>query len=790
MKRSGVHILLIILFLGRVTSTLHAQCSLGASNTITKCLEIESILVDACTTNEGLDEMTRIKIGPNPIPLNSLTNVTWTSANPWQGYAAFNASNLAKLVTINNEITAAGNCGRVIKLEPGDIVPANANMLLITSTIYNVYAQDFSGLTDTLYVALQNNTTVSTGHFNNYGSSASRTFIFGTSTCTDTVTYDRSLLKKVDGTVGAENGSTVYFTHAGVPTYGNTGCTIPLAPFSADASSLNSSYCKNDFIPLYGVVSGATCYKWRLKDPTVGTILDTTNLVTSFTPKPNFSGAVKIYLIVDGKCNQKKTDSIEFTILKLTDTLKITPISSGVRCNKLTVPLQATASSNSSILWSHTGKGNFNTISGLNVVYMPSMADTGIIWFKASQSVYCGKLDDSVAINFSASPKATFLPASVLVCANVPTIALNPVDTEGVFISSHVVNSNFITPTVAGIYPIKYVISRNGCSDSLLINIEVRDVANAQFTVSDTLVCQNTKTIILNTLQNGGVFSGATIVNKTFGTQTAGIFNIQYKIDNGVCADSVTKIVHVLEKGNPDFTIPDTILCEGDNAVTFLPINTGGIFSGNYVSSSSFNPVKAGYYSIWYKYGAGQCIDSSLHYITVLPKPTASFTINPIDVKVYDTISFTYTGSVVQSYSWLFGDGNTSTLQNPQHIYKKDETFPISLIVLNDVGCTDTAYKLFLVKADVHFYVPNAFTPNGDGANEKFMVAYTGIKKYNIKIYDRWGQLAYDSNDIDDGWNGTLNQKDCQEGVYVYVIQFTDSNGDNGKRMGNVTLLR
>ena len=57
--------------------------------------------------------------------------------------------------------------------------------------------------------------------------------------------------------------------------------------------------------------------------------------------------------------------------------------------------------------------------------------------------------------------------------------------------------------------------------------------------------------------------------------------------------------------------------------------------------------------------------------------------------------------------------------------------------------------------------MPNAFTPNGDGANEKFMVAYTGIKKYNIKIYDRWGQLAYESNDIDDGWNGTLNQKDC-----------------------------
>jgi hypothetical protein len=104
---------------------LNAQnCANSATLLPTKCLEIESELVDACTNTEGLDEMVRIRIGPNPIPLNSLTNIIWTSANPWQGWATYNASNIAKMDGINTKIAAAGNCGRVIRLNPGDIIPA------------------------------------------------------------------------------------------------------------------------------------------------------------------------------------------------------------------------------------------------------------------------------------------------------------------------------------------------------------------------------------------------------------------------------------------------------------------------------------------------------------------------------------------------------------------------------------------------------------------------------------------------------------------------------------------
>ncbi len=127
---------------------------------------------------------------------------------------------------------------------------------------------------------------------------------------------------------------------------------------------------------------------------------------------------------------------------------------------------------------------------------------------------------------------------------------------------------------------------------------------------------------------------------------------------------------------------------------------------------------------------------------------------------------------------------------NPIHYYAKDKTYPISLIVENDVGCFDTANYLFLVKADVHFYVPNAFTPNADNTNDKFLISYTGISTFLIQIYNRWGQLVYESNNIDDGWDGTFNQNSCQSDVYVYTIIFTDSNGEDGKQSGNVTLLR
>lgn len=757
----------------------------------TSCLEIESILVDACTTNEGLDEMARIRIGPNPIALNSLVNVTWTSSNPWQGYAMFNASNLAKLSTINAQIAAAGNCGRVIKIEPGETLPAYAKLLLITSTLYNVSAQDFSGLTDTLYVALHNNTSVTQGHFNNYGTSASRTFIFGTASCTDVVTYDRSFLRKRDGTLGAENGSTVYFTYNGTPTYGNSGCSIPLTQLTANAGSAASSYCQTDLVLLQGTVSGSICYKWSLANPLSGQLSDSTSLATVFTAKTNFIGPVKVYLYAYGNCNKLIKDSVEFVITAPTDTLKISDIIPGPRCNKNSLSLQAFGSNKiASVNWSTSGVGTFIGAPGWNVVYVPAPVDTGIIWIKVNQILVCGKLLDSISVDFRLAPDGSFFPSTVLICSNVPLVDLNPKEDGGVFMSPYVVNKQFLNPGIAGFYPIKYVIQRNGCSDSSNVLIEVRPKADARFTLSDSVVCLGSPIILVNFMQTAGVFTGYPISGNSLVPNTPGSFPLKYVVNNGACLDSCTRLLVIENQGNSEFLVPDSVLCEGDAPIIMEEVNKGGIFDGWYVTENSFSPVSAGLYPIMHVYGTGKCADTSYHYIVVHPKPRAKFVYNPKDLMVFDTISFQYAGTAVNKYQWNFGDGKIAATANPTHVYEKDKTYPVYLYVENTFGCLDTAYEEVLIKADVHFYVPNAFTPDENGLNDRFRVSYLGIRAFEMRIYSRWGELLYLSTDIDEGWNGDYKEVPCAGGVYFYVVSYTDANGRPGGRHGTVTLLR
>src|SRR5574343_1535229 len=93
-------------------SVFSQQVCSGAGNTYvlpTKCFEIESILVNACSSNEGYDEMVRLRVGPNPITLNSITSVTWATTRVWAGWATFNSGTLNKINSINASIAAAGN---------------------------------------------------------------------------------------------------------------------------------------------------------------------------------------------------------------------------------------------------------------------------------------------------------------------------------------------------------------------------------------------------------------------------------------------------------------------------------------------------------------------------------------------------------------------------------------------------------------------------------------------------------------------------------------------------------
>jgi len=184
--------------------------------------------------------------------------------------------------------------------------------------------------------------------------------------------------------------------------------------------------------------------------------------------------------------------------------------------------------------------------------------------------------------------------------------------------------------------------------------------------------------------------------------------------------------------------------------------------------------------------------------ITVYPHPKAHFYSSPDDPTIVSpTIEFTSTstaaGSSISGLLWQsFGDGSdsTSTLSSPKHTYQDTGTFCTTLIATNTFGCKDTTKECLVIKPYFTVYIPNTFTPNGDGRNEVFNVSGDYIKTLDMKIYDRWGNLIYHTTNVESGWNGSKNGALLQQDVYVYVISVTDPLMNPYSYKGTVTLLR
>jgi gliding motility-associated-like protein len=186
--------------------------------------------------------------------------------------------------------------------------------------------------------------------------------------------------------------------------------------------------------------------------------------------------------------------------------------------------------------------------------------------------------------------------------------------------------------------------------------------------------------------------------------------------------------------------------------------------------------------------------------VEVYQNPVASFYADPPFGTINDpNISFINTTHGAVSYSWNFGDQlavgatNTSTLTNPSHAYTSSGVYPVNLIATSIHGCEDRVSIPVEIKPEFTFYIPNAFTPeNFDNVNDVFTGMGVGIEKYEMWIFDRWGENIFYTNDIYKGWNGKkLGKSDVvQQDVYIWKVKLTDIFGKKHEYIGHVTLLK
>lgn len=186
-------------------------------------------------------------------------------------------------------------------------------------------------------------------------------------------------------------------------------------------------------------------------------------------------------------------------------------------------------------------------------------------------------------------------------------------------------------------------------------------------------------------------------------------------------------------------------------------------------------------------------------YVDVSAQPVASFTYSPLEIDVEDTeVDFTNSSLFADTYDWSFGDLSPNSLvTNPSHVYPEEPgNYTVTLIAMEAVsGCTDTAYASLNIVDVLIFYVPNVVTPDGDTYNEIFQPVFTaGYDPYDFHmiIFNRWGEIIFESFDASVGWNGHYGDGGLvQDGVYVWQIDFAETMSDKRHtHRGHVTVLK
>jgi len=289
----------------------------------------------------------------------------------------------------------------------------------------------------------------------------------------------------------------------------------------------------------------------------------------------------------------------------------------------------------------------------------------------------------------------------------------------------------------------------------------------------------------------------------------SGTYNVSLVVGtNWGCSDTVTKPITIYPDPVVNFSVSDTSTCLNacSQYTDLSTINSGALANwawsfGDGGSSSQRNPehcyAKAGSYSVSLTVTSGYGCVSTVgiaNYVVVHPSPVAAFSYSPQPVLILEpVVHFADHSDTAATWNWDFGDNSYSSDQHPEHTYADTGTYCITLIIENRYRCADTTLNCLRINPDFAVYIPNAFTPSSSHhVNDVFAVKgiYTG--KFDMWIFDRWGNEVFHSADINIGWDGHVNNSPTpvQEDTYVYKVEVYDPAGDLHTYAGVVNLIR
>lgn len=304
-----------------------------------------------------------------------------------------------------------------------------------------------------------------------------------------------------------------------------------------------------------------------------------------------------------------------------------------------------------------------------------------------------------------------------------------------------------------------------------------------------------------------GGLSDATIANPTVSTAVPGTTTYTVTVSNAAgctSTDAVTVTIFALPvvSFSSDITAgcnPQSIIFTNNNANS---VNCVWNFQG-FGTQNGCGPVTqlynaAGVFDVGLTItDANGCTNSAVNtgMISIYPQPDASFSANPTQTSIVDPhIVFTNTSSSATTYAWSFGDGTTSSLMNPSHTFPETPGSYQVMLYASSGPCIDSAWTTIEILDELFYFIPNTFTPDGDAYNNVFLPIFNDSfdkQSYTMLIFNRWGEILFESHDLAVGWDGTYMGELCKEGQYTYKIVIKHRNKDKRiEVIGHVNLFK
>ena len=410
------------------------------------------------------------------------------------------------------------------------------------------------------------------------------------------------------------------------------------------------------------------------------------------------------------------------------------------------------------------------------------------------------------------APLAVVLPNESILCPG-DAVSLTPVVTGGVqpynfsWDNGQVSQNISVNPNITTNYILTVTDDCNADPVSKTAEVYVPTYAPLQVsTFGDTAVlCPRTPITLISTVQGGAGTNNfvwtANGQNISFNDQhlVAPMQTITYQIKvTDICdnADSTSLTLTVLTPVLKIVTDDDQLICKGDEVeigVTAL----GGLgnytyywpHSGETTSRVVVSPQRSRDYLVKVSDGCGTYEITGKIYVKI-STPNASFNLLSKDPMEGLPTYFKNNSTGATNFTWNFGNGESSNEFAPNVTYHPWGYYQVELIAASAAGCLDTFARQIYIKPEFYFYAPNAFTPDNDRFNSVYRVSLIGATKFHFVLYNRWGQIVFESYDPDFSWDGMYGGKMVEDDTYVFRCFITDLEGKKTIHDGFVTVLK